>query len=67
MARRPITASADAEYRGIRSELEAAGKPIGGNDLLIAAHAFAIGATIVTASTGEFRRIRGLKVEKWLA
>jgi tRNA(fMet)-specific endonuclease VapC len=30
---------ADAEYGGIRSELEAAAKPIGGNDLLIAAHA----------------------------
>jgi tRNA(fMet)-specific endonuclease VapC len=47
--------------------LEAAGKPIGGNDLLIAAHAYAIGATIVTANTDEFRRIRGLKVENWLA
>ena len=58
---------ADAEYGGIRSELEAAGKPVGGNDLLIAAHACAIGATIVTANTAEFRRIRGLNVENWLA
>jgi len=38
---------ADAEYSGIRSELETAGEPIGGNDLLIAAHAYATGATIV--------------------
>ena len=33
----PFDVPADAEYGGIRSELEAAGKPIGGNDLLIAA------------------------------
>ena len=58
---------ADAEYGAIRVELEAAGKPIGGNDLLIAAHACATGATIVTRNTGEFKRIRGLKVEDWLA
>jgi tRNA(fMet)-specific endonuclease VapC len=58
---------ADADYGGIRIELEAAGKPIGGNDLLIAAHAYATGATIVTANTDEFKRIRGLKVENWLA
>jgi tRNA(fMet)-specific endonuclease VapC len=35
--------------------------------LLIAAHAYAIGATVVTANTDEFKRIRGLKVENWLA
>src|SRR6478672_9803255 len=63
----PLDVPADAEYGGIRSELEAAGKPIGSNDLLIAAHAHAIGATIVTANTDEFKRIRGLNVENWLA
>jgi tRNA(fMet)-specific endonuclease VapC len=63
----PFEVPADAEYGGIRSELETAGKPIGGNDLLIAAHAHAIGATIVTANTDEFKRIRGLNVENWLA
>ena len=31
-------APADVEYGAIRSELESAGKPIGANDLLIAAH-----------------------------
>ncbi|MDR6293055.1 tRNA(fMet)-specific endonuclease VapC [Inquilinus ginsengisoli] len=62
----PFDVPADTDYGGIRSELEAAGKPIGGNDLLIAAHACATGATIVTANIGEFRRIRGLKVENWL-
>ena len=63
----PFDVPADAEYGGIRSGLEAAGKPIGGNDLHIAAHACAIGATSMTANTDEFRRIRGLNVENWLA
>jgi tRNA(fMet)-specific endonuclease VapC len=58
---------ADAEYGAIRSQLEAAGKRIGGNNMLIAAHAAAIGATIVTANVDEFKRIRGLNVENWLA
>ncbi|WP_198382733.1 type II toxin-antitoxin system VapC family toxin [Roseomonas sp. KE2513] len=57
---------ADAEYGGLRAELEAAGQPIGENDLLIAAHAYALEATLVTANVGEFRRIRGLRVENWL-
>lgn len=63
----PFDVPADTEYGGIRAELEAAGKPIGGNDLLIAAHAYATGTTIVTANTDEFKRIRGLNVENWLA
>ena len=63
----PFDVPADTDYGRIRSELEAAGKPIGGNDLLIAAHAQAIGATVVTANTAEFKRIRGLNVENWLA
>jgi tRNA(fMet)-specific endonuclease VapC len=63
----PFDVPADGEYGGIRAELEAAGKPIGSNDLLIAAHAYATGVTIVTANTAEFKRIRGLNVENWLA
>jgi tRNA(fMet)-specific endonuclease VapC len=63
----PLDVPADAEYGGIRAELEKAGKPIGANDLLIAAHAYASGATIVTANADEFKRVRGLKVENWLA
>lgn len=63
----PLDAPTDVEYGRIRSGLEAAGRPIGGNDLLIGAHALATGAIIVTANVAEFRRIRGLKVENWLA
>ena len=57
---------ADTEYGGIRAELESAGKPIGPNDLFIAAHAYALDATLVTANVGEFSRIRALTVENWL-
>jgi tRNA(fMet)-specific endonuclease VapC len=63
----PFDAPADAEYGAIRSALEDAGRPIGGNDLLIAAHARAACATIVTANIGEYRRVHGLRVENWLA
>ena len=63
----PFDIPGDAEYGAIRSGRETIGKPIGGNDLLIAAHAQAIAATIVTANEGEFKRLRGLKVENWLA
>jgi tRNA(fMet)-specific endonuclease VapC len=52
-------------YAYIRSTLEAQGQPIGPNDTLIAAHALALGATLVTADA-EFARVPGLAVENWL-
>ena len=63
----PFESPADIAYGSIRSELERAGKPIGANDFLIAAHAAAVNATIVTANVDEFKRVRGVKVENWLA
>ena len=63
----PFEVPADSDYGAIRASLESAGTPIGGNDLLIAAHAKALGATIVTANREEFRRVRDVKVENWLA
>lgn len=62
----PLDSPSDLNYGRIRSELEVAGTPIGSNDLLIAAHAYATGATVVTANDDEFRRVRGLRVENWL-
>ena len=63
----PFDTPADEEYGEIRSTLERVGKPIGGNDLLIAAHAKATGAIIVTSNVTEFDRVTGLIVENWLA
>lgn len=54
-------------YGRVRTELERAGKPIGNNDLLIAAHALAIGARVATADKSEFERIPGLKPLDWLS
>ena len=50
-----------------RASLEAAGTPIGANDLLIAAQALAAGQVVVTANLREFRRVPGLPVEDWSA
>ena len=57
---------ADAEYGRVRARLEAAGTPIGANDLLIAAQALALGFTVVTGNEHEFARVEGLRVENWL-
>lgn len=62
----PLDVPVDAEYGALRADLEARGQPIGHNDLFIAAHACALGITLVTANTGEFSRIASLKVENWL-
>jgi tRNA(fMet)-specific endonuclease VapC len=62
----PFEAPADAVYGALRADLEQMGKPIGGNDLLIAAHTIALGFTIVTNNEGEFGRVGGLPVENWL-
>ena len=49
----------------IRVQLERLGRPIGHNDLLIAAHARALGATLITNNTGEFTRVPDLVIEDW--
>lgn len=57
---------ADAHYADLRADLERRGTPIGGNDMLIAAHALTIGAILVTDNVREFARVAPLKVENWL-
>lgn len=59
-------APADAAYAELRVALEKAGTPIGQMDMLIAAHALALDATLVTANEREFSRVPGLKVENWM-
>lgn len=62
----PLTPEVGEQYGTIRSELEGSGRPIGNNDLWIAAHAFALGVALVTNNAREFKRIRGLEVENWV-
>lgn len=53
-------------YGRIRAALEKTGKTIGPLDLLIAANALALDATLVTHNTREFQRVPGLTVEDWV-
>lgn len=62
----PLEAPAEVVYSAIRADLEREGQMIGGNDLLIAAHALTAGATLVTDNERELRCIEGLSVENWL-
>lgn len=62
----PFEAPADVAYARLRAQLEAAGAPIGANDMLIASHALAAGCVVVTDNEREFGRISGLRVENWL-
>ena len=56
---------ADEIYAQTRLHLERQGRPIGVNDLWIAAHALTLDCTVVTANEREFSRVPGLKVENW--
>lgn len=62
----PLDTDADARYGELRADLERRGLPIGGNDMLIAAHALALGMTVVTDNTREFERVAGLPIENCL-
>ena len=62
----PFEAPAEIAYGDLRTRLEAAGMPIGGNDMLIAAHAISLGHTIVTDNEQEFSRVDHLPLENWL-
>ncbi len=55
------------EYGRIRADLAEQGRPIGPNDLMIAAIACAYDATLVTHNTNEFGRITGLRLQDWEA
>lgn len=62
----PLETPADETYGMIRTKLEKAGRPIGGNDLLIASQAVALGYTVVTDNHDEFARVENLRLENWL-
>jgi tRNA(fMet)-specific endonuclease VapC len=54
-------------YGRIRAKLEQMGKPIGNNDLWIAAHALSENLVLVTSNTREFGRVEGLRLENWVS
>ena len=53
-------------YARVRTTLESVGRKIGDRDTVIAAHALALGAVLVTANVDEFSRVDDLVVENWL-
>ncbi|MDO9002186.1 MAG: type II toxin-antitoxin system VapC family toxin [Aquabacterium sp.] len=61
----PFDQAAADVYGNVRAHLERSGTPIGPLDTQIAAHALALGFTMVTNNTREFERVPGLKVENW--
>jgi tRNA(fMet)-specific endonuclease VapC len=61
----PFDDACAEQYGPIRADLEAAGTPIGANDLMIAAIAKRHDVTLVTHNVDEFIRVPGLRVEDW--
>ena len=62
---KPWPLAATHHYARIRVALEQAGQPIGGMDLMIAAHALAEDSVLITNNAREFHRVPGLPVEAW--
>jgi tRNA(fMet)-specific endonuclease VapC len=62
----PLDDSMRGAYGAVRADLERRGEVIGAHDMLIAAHALSLKATLVTNNEREFRRVKGLKVENWV-
>ena len=62
----PFETPADKSYGSLHTRLEKRGTPMGGNDLLIAAQALALGYVMVTDNEREFSRVKGLRVQNWL-
>ena len=60
-----FTDDAASHYAAIRADLKRRGAMIGANDLFIAAHARALGLTLVTNNTAEFERVKDLGIENW--
>ena len=60
-----IDGAAAESYGKVRSDLERRGRPIGPNDMLIAAHALSLGLVLVTDNVREFGRVKGLDLENW--
>jgi tRNA(fMet)-specific endonuclease VapC len=62
----PWQEPADVTYGILRSRLEKLGRPIGANDLLIAAQALTLNYILVTDNEKEFAQVKDLRRENWL-
>lgn len=60
----PWDSEAAKQYAELRAELESKGQPMGNLDMMIAAHALATEATLVSHDHG-FQRVNGLKSTDW--
>jgi tRNA(fMet)-specific endonuclease VapC len=60
----PWDSAAARHYADVRATLEIGGIPMGNLDMMIAAHALAVEAVLVT-NDGSFRRLKQLKLEDW--
>lgn len=54
------------EYARLQAGLFKAGKPIGRNDAMIAAHAIDLGCILVTNNQRHFARVPNLQLESWM-
>lgn len=61
----PWDEAAADEFANVRVDLERAGLPIGIMDTMIAAHAKAVNAVLVTNNVKHFQRVKGLAVANW--
>lgn len=61
----PFDERAADQYGILRAQLRKSGRPVGGNDMLIAATALAHDAILVTRNSREFAQLAGLRVEEW--
>lgn len=61
-----LDAEVARRYGRLRAHLRSIGRPIGPNDLWIAAHALAWDVPLVTRNVSEFGRVPGLSVETWM-
>jgi tRNA(fMet)-specific endonuclease VapC len=58
--------AAAEHYGALRASREKAGTPLGAMDLMIAAHARSLGATLVSNDVRHFDRVEGLRVANWV-
>jgi len=61
----PVTEAAAFEYGRIAAELRRIGRPIGQNDMMIAAIAQTLGSCTVVTADGDLSAVPGLAVENW--